>query len=143
MSNDDWVMLSTRVPPELKRFVDADERDNQEVVRAALWREFGGEKKAAMDRRIEEIDQRISMVAREKNERDRELEQLREDKEALLEKREQTQSREEEVIEWCLANWSYVPDDVGPGVENQATKADMEPEELLDKVRDRWGENDA
>lgn len=143
MSGDDWVMLSARVSPELKRFVDADERDNQDVIRAALWREFGGEKKAALDRRIEEIEQRISMVKREKNERSRELEELKEDKNALMVKQETVKSPSEEVIEWCLKNWSYLPEDVGPGVETQAQKADMSPEELLNEVRDRWGEDNA
>lgn len=143
MSNDETVMLSARVSPELKRFVDADERDNQEVIRAALWREFGGEKKAALDRRIEEIESRISIVKREKNERSRELEELNEDKKALMAKRETVKSPEEEVIKWCLENWSYLPDEIDAGVKNQAKKTDMEPEELLEEVADRWGDNDA
>lgn len=94
MSDEDVVMLSARVSPELKRFVDADERDNQDIIRAALWREFGGEKKAALDRRIEEIEQRVSVVKREKNERQRELEGLQDDLQALKAKQETTMSKE-------------------------------------------------
>jgi len=77
------VMLSGRVPKELKELVDADRRDNQEVLRAALWREFGGERRADIERRIEEKERRVSMIRSEKNERQRELEREQSELEAL------------------------------------------------------------
>jgi len=73
MGTEDRERLVAEIPEELKRLADADERTNQEIVEAALWREFGGERKAALDRRIEEIENRLGMVKRERNERNREI----------------------------------------------------------------------
>lgn len=81
-------MLSGRVPAELCDLVRADPRDNQEVIETALWREFGGQRKGAIDRRIEEKKRRISTIESEKNERERELEDEQHALEALQERRE-------------------------------------------------------
>lgn len=144
MSSDDWIMLSARVPPELKRFVDADERDNQDVIRSALWREFGGEKKAALDRRIEEIENRISIVEREKNERDREVEDLKSDLESLLAKRDTVESKEESKMEFIdsrletLQNVRGVVDETHPIVEALAREHyQNDTMEALEAMRER------
>lgn len=88
--------LVAEIPAELKGFVDADNRSNKEVVIAALWREFGGERMSALDRRIEEKERRVSMIKSEKNERERELERHREDLEQLRAKRSEVTSKKEQ-----------------------------------------------
>ena len=144
MADDETVMLSARVSPELKRFVDADERDNQEVIRAALWQEFGGEKKAALDRRIEEVETRISVIKREKNERERELEELSSDLESLKAKMETTQSKEESRREFidsrleALQDVRGVIDETHPTVEALAREHyQSDKREALEAMRER------
>jgi len=97
--SDETERLVAEIPPELKELVDADRRTNKEVVEAALWREFGGERVGALERRIDEKERRISMLESERNERDREIEQEREELEALENKIETTLSHKEEQIE--------------------------------------------
>jgi septal ring factor EnvC (AmiA/AmiB activator) len=92
VTDDDRCMLSARVPEELKELVDVDPRTNQEIVEAALWREFGGEKKGSLERRIEEKKRRESIIESEKNERDRELQEVRKERKALEEKLDKTQA---------------------------------------------------
>lgn len=46
---DDLDRLVAEIPSELKQLVDADHRTNKEVVEAALWNEFGGRKKSALE----------------------------------------------------------------------------------------------
>jgi len=101
-TDDDRVMLSVRVPPQLKAYVDVDERSNQEIVEAALWREFGGEKQARIDRRVDEINRRISNVESEKNDRERELAELQEERERMLEAKERTDDARRKYAE-CRA----------------------------------------
>lgn len=136
-------MLSARVPEELKALVDADGRNNQEVIEAALWREFGGEKKAALDRRVEEIENRISIVKREKNERNRELESLREKLDALETKKNAAKSAQEKqqqkVIDRCVKKWAYLPESADTeAVKVQAEKAGMEPEAFYEAVKEEF-----
>jgi chromosome segregation ATPase len=88
--------LVAEIPPELKTLVDADQRTNKEVVEAALWREFGGERLGSLERRIEEKKDRVNMIEREKNERKRELKQEQEELEALQAKREAVKEAETE-----------------------------------------------
>jgi len=135
--SEELVMLSGRVPEELKQLVDADPRDNQEVLRAALWREMGGERMASLERRIEEKQNRINMIEREKNERERELEEERDELEALKLKLEQEQEQENELMQDVkekLENVPLKPDN--PGVQAQAERVDMTPEELIKEVRE-------
>jgi chromosome segregation ATPase len=137
VTDSDEKMLSVRVPEELHALVKADKRTNQEVVRAALWREFGGERKAAIDRRIEEKENRISMIERERNERDRELEQQREELEALKDKREAVEGENAEERERMLRKLRQVPDDPDHMlVQEVADQLDMTPEEAITEAND-------
>lgn len=94
------------IPSELKELVDADRRSNKTVVIAALWREFGGERKGHMERRIEEKQQRITMLERERNERNREIAEEQEELEQLktmLERmKTQAEREEEQAIEQAV-----------------------------------------
>lgn len=132
MTDNGEQMLSVRVPEELKSLVNADDRTNQEVVRAALWREFGGERKAAIDRRIEEMENRIGMIERERNERERELEQKRNELESLQTKRDATAEEKTEVREMKLRKLQQVPSKPDhPLVQEIADELNITPEEAL------------
>lgn len=122
-------MIGVRIPAELKALVDADRRTNQEVVEAALWTEFGGESKGAVDRRINEIDRRIEAVETERQNRDREIEELRNKKESLQTKKSQMQEARDSLVAQCADTLAYLPEDeTDPAVVNWAEKADMTPE---------------
>ena len=136
---EELVMFSGRVPVELKQLVDADPRDNQEVLKAALWREMGGERMASLERRIEEKKDRINMIEREKNERERELVQERDELDALELKLEKEESKESELMQDVKEKLENVPlNPENPGVQAQAERVDMEPTELIKEI-----ENDA
>lgn len=138
--SEEKVMLSARIPEELKELVGADRRTNEEVVRAALWREFGGERKASIDRRIEEKERRISMVESERNERERELEEVRKELEALKTKREKMESNERDAHRQALEKLSNVPADPSNGfIIDTAEELDMTPEELAREVAEYHG----
>lgn len=140
MSDEDRVMLSGRVPNELKQLVDADERTNQEVLEAALWREFGGQRKGAVERRIEEQKRKISLIESERNERDRELEEERQTLEALKEKHTAIEQREEsqkELMQDVIDKCTGIPNDpTNPAIKKQAGRVGMTPEELIDELPD-------
>ncbi|ELY91444.1 hypothetical protein [Natrialba taiwanensis] len=126
--------LVAEVPDELKRLVDADSRFNKEIVQAALWREFGGEKNSAIDQRIDEKKKRITVVENELEKREAELEELRRELKALEAKREEKSSKAEQVRDNLenIPEESLTPDN--PAVKTQAEKVDMEPAELLKEL---------
>lgn len=99
---DDTVQVNVRLPDELKRLLDADRRTNQEIVKAALWREFGGERQDAIERRIEEKQRRISVIQSEKKEREDELERERQALDALRAKRGEAEDRAGERRRACI-----------------------------------------
>jgi len=135
--SEESVMLSGRVPQELKELIDADRRDNQEVLRAALWREFGGERQADIERRIEEKERRVSMIKSEKNERERELHREQNELEALKSKLEIELEEKQEGLDKAheaLQDVPWKPDN--PGVEHWAGKLDIEPETLISELED-------
>jgi len=128
-------MLSARIPAELKRLVDVDERTNQDVVQAALWREFGGERKAAIDRRIEEKESRINIIERERQERVREIEEERKELDALKAKKDKVQTKAEDEHSRVLEKAETIPADPNnPFVREHATKLDLTPEELAKEI---------
>ena len=132
-------MLSARVPAELKRLVDADKRTNQEVVRAALWREFGGERKASIDRRIEEKENRISMIERERNEREREIEEERKELEALKAKQDKIESQHADEHAQVLKKAETIPADPNnPFVIDHAENLGLTPEELAREIAEEY-----
>lgn len=142
----DEVMLSGRVPEELKRLVDADPRPNQEVMRAALWREFGGERVGALERQMREKENRMDMLTNEIQERGSELQKLRQDLEALESKREQVeekQDREEAELERARQDLADVErDPSNPAIKSRAAELDMTPTELLDELPDTGNDDD-
>jgi len=135
--SENTEMLSSRVPQELKDLVDADPRNNQEVVRAALWREFGGERLGDLERRIKEKEQRISIIEEERQKRESEIDDLQRERSALREKYEEKQAEKEDSLEDAREALENVPLAVdNPAVENWADKLDLSPEDLLDKLEE-------
>lgn len=133
--SEEKVMLSGRVPKELKELVDADRRDNQEIMRAALWREFGGQRLADIERRIEEKERRREIVKKERENRDNELEELNSELAALKSKKSSEQSEKEALLSDAQDALEGIPLNVdNPAVENWAGKLDMEPAELIDEL---------
>jgi len=148
--------LVAELPPELKRLVDADSRTNKEVVEAALWREFGGERLGSLERRIEEKQDRINMIQREKNERERELEQEQEELEALRLKHEQlekeeTVGRKQKEELWAEAESAIQIERMGglrvivspdSHVETWADRLEMPVDAFRAELKERTGETD-
>lgn len=137
----DEVMLSGRVPEELKRLVDADERNNQEVMRSALWDEFGGERETVIDQRIQNKKKQLSAAEETLNdERENvselreELEELREMKETVEEKNEREEAELQKVID-RLRDGPRDPEN--PAIKTNAERLGMTPEELLDELPEK------
>lgn len=135
--SEDRVVLAARVPEELKDLVDADTRTNQDVIEAALWREFGGERLGALERRIEEKKRRISTIESERNERERELEQERKELEALQSKLETQKESTDKTRRVLLRKLKRVPDDPEhPLVQDVADELDISPEEAIERSKE-------
>jgi len=132
VSVSDKVQTKVYLPADLKALLDADSRSNSDAVEAALLTEFGGEKKAAIDRRIEEKQRRISNLESERNERKRMLKEEQEELEGLRKKRESVEDVEEKLIETAVDELG-IPPHVGydhAAAKNWADKANMDVEEF-------------
>lgn len=92
---NDEQRFHVHLDTDLKQLVDADPRTNKEVTHAALWREFGGERKAAIDMRIEHMERREKMVRSEMEDLEEELNQIKSEKQALEHKREEMMTQDE------------------------------------------------
>lgn len=135
--SENTEMLSSRVPQELKDLVDADSRSNQEVVRAALWREFGGQRAGELKVRIEEKEKRIDQVEEERSQRTSELEELRKELSALRSKYDEKKEEEQETLQEAKDALTDVPRDPdNPAIENWADKIGIEPSELIAELED-------
>jgi len=92
--SDNEERLVAEIPSNLKERVNADPRDIKEVVIDALKTEFCTADDAAVRRRIDEKETRIANVRSERNQRNRELEELESELESL-----KTQLQTSEEIE--------------------------------------------
>lgn len=129
--------LVAEIPEELKALTDADKRDNREIVEAALWREFGGQRMAAIERRIEEQQRRVSMIESERNERERELGDAKEQLEALRQKRETVEGNEIAQRKQLFDKVRMVPKEPDhPIVQRAADELDMEPADVIAEAYD-------
>lgn len=143
--SDGMVMLSGRVPPELKRMVDADPRDNQDVIQAALWDEFGGERKAAVEKRIQNKRNQLRAAEDTLADERENVEELREEIEELKQAKENVEEKEDEreaeiqatVQDLLESKTPLEPDN--PAIKNKAGELDLTPEELVEKAREERG----
>jgi len=137
----DDELMGVRIPSELKRMVDADSRTNQEVVEAALWREFGGKRKGLVDVQIERKQDQLESVASERDELSDEVNRLRQEIEALKATREEIESGStyrEDVLS-LLEKIEGGGGHIWPShdeVEKLATQEDKQPEEVIDDARE-------
>lgn len=131
------VMLSGRVPKELKDLVDADRRSNQEILRVALWQEFGGEREAEIERRIDEKQDRINVVQNEMENRSEELRTLRNELEALQSRKDDVEQEERQERQNKLRKLKQVPNNPShPLVQEVAQDLGIEPETALSEAEE-------
>jgi len=85
MAGEDEERLHAWVPKSLKRLMDADDRSIKEVVTAALWQEYGGKRKSALEAqkeqkeiRLESVRDEIEVLREEEAELEREVRNLEE-----------------------------------------------------------------
>jgi predicted nuclease with TOPRIM domain len=118
-------MLGARIPEELKQLVDADSRTNQEIVVAALWREFGGKRKSVVEAQLEQKESRLKSLHEEQDELAAEADRLEAEVTALRE-RVDTLDGGDDAIEAAL-------DDLLDDLEAKGTHiwADAEPIQAL------------
>jgi len=139
--SDELSMLSGRVPSELKDLVDADSRDNQEVIRAALWREFGGERKSDLERQLHEKKKRETVVENEMTNRQEELSDLREEINALEKRLNKQKSEEEAKLKQALDTLENVPwEPDNPAIQSNAEELGIEPEQLIEELEEYYAE---
>ena len=127
--------LVAEVDAELKERAQADPRSIREIVTVALEREFATTETAAVERRLDEKQQRIQTLQREINDRERELAAEREDLERLETQLEQYSERRQQRFEEARDVLADVPKDAdNAAVKNWAQKLNMTPQELLDEL---------
>ena len=80
---EDQSQLFTRIPDELKQLVDADSRTNKDVVTAALWREFGGRKKSALEAKKEHKQKQMNAIEAEIESEREDLQRIQKEIEAM------------------------------------------------------------
>jgi len=138
MSRDDGEeeeMLSARVPSELKDLVDADSRSNQEVVRSALWSEFGGKRKGDLESRLNEKEKRMTLVQEEKKSRESELSELEKEANAIRKKLRKVENEEQSKLEDAKETLDGVPKHPeNEAIQTWADKIGITPEELIEKL---------
>ena len=139
---DELERLVAEIPAELKALVDADQRTNKQIVESALWREFGGERQGAIERRIDEKERRISILKSERNEREREIQEHKDQLSALQSKLGDMDSKERQERERVLNKAKYVPaDPTHPFVKDRCDDIGMTPEQLAREIADYHGKD--
>lgn len=143
MNDDDLVSVRADIPRDLKSLVDTDSRYNREVIEAALWSEFGGHRKGAIQTRVEEKRRRIGMIESEIQQREQELEKERTELDSLLNKLEEKESRVEATLadaEDVFGLHQLDPDN--DAIQTWAGKAGLPPGEFVDRMRGRLERDD-
>lgn len=135
------VMLSARVPKELKDLIDADQRNNQEVIRVALRNEFGGERIGELDSLIQEKESRIQLLEKEENRRRQERKQKEKEKKALLDKKQRVKEQEESQLADAMDALETVPWEAdNAAIKTWANELDMSERDLINQLEDYYAE---
>jgi len=155
---DEMVMLSGRVPAELKERVDHDPRTNQEVLKDALKHEFATEEEAAVLQRLDELEREMSELESQKNARERQIAEKAEEKERLeksLERIEKEENAEEErkreLWERAVTNIrppqlssvdteTWQPETSDEAVQHFAAELEISPEEFVEHYPEKRAE---
>ena len=138
MSNEDkQERLVAEINAALKERAKADPRTIKEVVESALEREFATAKTAAVERRIEEKEQRIQTLKREINERERELAHEKDEKSRLETQLEEYGTAQEQKLQEARETLKKVPKEPdNPAIKNWAKELGMTPEALIDELEE-------
>lgn len=133
---NDGERLVADIDGNLKRRAKADPRPIREIVEASLRREFATGESAAIERRIEEKEDRIQTLNREINERKRERATEEEELNRLRSILDDFEGRKYDRLEEAAEKLEGVdlePDN--PGVKNWANKLGMSPQELVSELQ--------
>jgi len=143
------IQLKVRVPDELKDLVDADQRNNKEVVKAALWSEFGGRKKSALEAKKQHKIEQLQAIEREIDKEREDKERVRSEVEALeakIEKMDEEKVSRQEFVDSLLDE--LLDGDLGNLVPDVITsregydRLDDGADELHDLAKERAVERD-
>lgn len=146
------MMLSARVPEELKRRVDTDRRANQDVVETALIEHYGTRDKTAIEMRIENKRAELKAARETLSSEQENVEELVREIERLKKRKENELSREEkqERNVWLRAldnisppplshidEETWTPDPNDNAVQAYANELDMDPKEFADQYPEK------
>ena len=141
----DKVQKKVYLPKSIAELLDAHPRTNSDVATSALKAYLRSGELEEVDRRLDELQRRESVVKDERNERERELERISDERESLKKRRErieEVQQSEQKQLERTIeelveSNVARDPDN--EAIKTSAKKLDMAPEELLDELPDDNG----
>ena len=129
------------LPEEVADLLDAHPRSNSDLAESALQSYLSSGELEDVERRLDELDRRESVVESERNERNRELERIAEQRRSLEKRRERLKNKRQsdrkdlnKAIEQ-LADAPRDPDN--PAVESQARKLGIKPEDLVAELPER------
>jgi len=135
MMSDEEERLVAMIETKLKERAKADPRSIKEIVNGALEREFSTTETAAVERRIDEKQQRIQTLEREINDRQRKLAEEEDGLERLKKQLSDFETHKNNRLEEAREALSDVPREVdNPGIKNWAGKLGMTPNELLEEL---------
>lgn len=128
------------LPEELHDLLNAEKRSNSEIVESALWTEFGGHRKSALEKRVEEKEKRMETIQEEIENREEELEEQARELEAFKSKLEDKHSERKKREETLREARDVIREDKrtedNPAVRTWADKAEMPVSEFLEALDD-------
>lgn len=137
MSDTEHTRLVAEIEQNLKRRAKADPRSIKEIVEASLRREFATGESAAVERRIEEKEDRIQTLNREINERKRERAKEKEELNRLQSMLDDYEGRKYDRLDEARDELEGTPmEPNNPAIKNWASKIGMTPQELVHELRD-------
>lgn len=98
--SSDKTMFSGRIPDELKSLVDADNRPNQEILRVALWREFGGQRQSELQTRLKHKRAQLEELEAERKTLEKSESGLQKEISALQSKIQEYEDDQEGYEDW-------------------------------------------
>lgn len=131
---DDTERVVAEIDAKLKERLKSDPRTIREIVEASLRSEFATAPTAAIERRIEEREERIQTLEHEINEREREIADERQRLERLESLLEDHDGRDQqlEAARDALSDTPREPDN--PAIQRWADRVGITPTELIDRL---------
>jgi len=142
----DKSQVKVYLPKELHELLNADQRNNSEVVESALWREFGGKRKAVAEVQLEQKEKQLGAVRSEKDELETEESRLSQQVTALRERVNGLEDTEKELdtdLDELLTHLEDSGQHVWPNAENVrdlATAHNTDPEDIIVQLKERAAE---